>query len=41
MPNMQVEKTPMPEQEPQVRCHNFEEVAKGYTEEMAHNEAER
>lgn len=41
MPNMQLEKTPMPEQLPQVRSHNFEEVAQGYTEEMAKNEAAR
>ncbi|MCH3972058.1 MAG: NADPH-dependent glutamate synthase [Oscillospiraceae bacterium] len=41
MPNMQQQKTPMPEQAPQVRCHNFAEVAEGYTEEMAKNEAQR
>jgi len=31
----------MPEQEPQVRAHNFEEVPFGYTKEMAMKEAER
>ena len=31
----------MPEQDPQVRAHNFEEVALGYTEEMAVQEAIR
>lgn len=41
MPNMQQKKTPMPEQAPEVRCHNFAEVAEGYTEEMAKNEAQR
>ncbi len=41
MPNMQSEKTPMPEQEPSVRSGNFLEVAKGYTEELALNEAGR
>jgi glutamate synthase (NADPH/NADH) small chain len=41
MPNMQPEKTIMPEADPQVRSRNFEEVAKGYTAEMAVNEAER
>lgn len=41
MPNMQPEKTKMPEAEPQVRNKNFEEVALGYTAEMAVNEANR
>lgn len=41
MPNMQMEKTPIPEQKPEVRRHNFEEVTQGYTEEMAQNEAQR
>lgn len=41
MPNMQMEKTPMPEQDPNVRRHNFEEVCLGYTEEMAKEEAKR
>ena len=31
MANMTLTKTPMPEQEPQVRAHNFKEVALGYT----------
>ena len=39
--NKQMEKTPMPEQEPLRRAANFEEVALGYTEEMAVNEAQR
>ncbi|MHB1004270.1 MAG: NADPH-dependent glutamate synthase [Chloroflexota bacterium] len=33
--------TPMPEQDPQVRAHNFTEVALGYTMEMAYAEAKR
>ena len=33
MANMTLTKTPMPEQEPQVRAHNFKEVALGYTAE--------
>ena len=41
MANMQMTKTPMPEQDPNVRNHNFEEVALGYTEEMAISEAQR
>ena len=31
MPNMRATKNPMPEQDPNVRNHNFEEVAMGYT----------
>ncbi|MHA2393874.1 MAG: NADPH-dependent glutamate synthase [Promethearchaeota archaeon] len=31
----------MPKQSPEERVHNFEEVAKGYTEELAKKEAER
>jgi len=38
---MQPHKTPMPEQEPSVRSGNFREVALGYTEEQALNEAAR
>lgn len=34
-------KTPMPSQEPNIRNKNFDEVALGYTEEMAVGEAER
>ena len=41
MANMTLVKTPMPEQDPQVRAHNFEEVALGYTPEMAMEEAGR
>ena len=41
MANMTLTKTPMPEQEPQVRAHNFKEVALGYTAEMAMEEAGR
>lgn len=41
MPNMSLEKVKMPEQDPQERTRNFEEVAKGYTEEMAIEEAKR
>ena len=39
--NMKLEKTPMPEQEPQVRNRNYLEVALGYTPEMALEEATR
>jgi len=35
------EKTAIPEQDPKKRCTNFDEVALGYTEEMALKEAER
>ena len=41
MPNMQMTKTPMPEQEANVRNKNFKEVSTGYTAEMAINEAKR
>ncbi len=41
MPNMQKNKTPMPEQAPEVRNKNWDEVACGYTEEDAKNEALR
>ena len=41
MPNMDPKKCPMPSQEPNVRNKNFKEVALGYTEEMAINEAKR
>ena len=40
-PNMSLTKNPMPSQEPQVRAHNFSEVATGYTEEIAIDEALR
>ncbi len=39
--NMSLVKNPMPTQEPEVRAHNFSEVATGYTEEMAIDEAMR
>ena len=35
MANMSLEKIKMPEQKPDVRNKNFEEVALGYTAEMA------
>jgi len=41
MPNMSLKKVKMPEQEPDVRNKNFLEVALGYTEEMAKEEAQR
>ena len=40
-PNMSLNKNPMPTQEPLVRARNFDEVATGYTEEMAVDEALR
>ena len=39
--NMDPKKCPMPSQDPNVRNRNFEEVALGYTYEMAVNEAKR
>lgn len=39
--NMDPKKCPMPSQEPNVRNKNFDEVALGYTYEMAVNEAKR
>ena len=39
--NMSKEKVAMPEQDPNVRNKNFREVALGYTEEMAVEEAQR
>ena len=41
MPNMRMDKNPMPSQDPNVRNKNFQEVALGYTEEMALDEAAR
>ena len=41
MANMSLKKVEMPEQDPDVRNKNFKEVAKGYTEEMAIEEAKR
>ena len=40
-PNMSPTRLPMPSQDPKVRAHNFDEVALGYTEEMAMEEAAR
>ena len=39
--NMDLKKCPMPSQDPDVRNRNFDEVALGYTYEMAVNEARR
>ena len=39
--NMSPTKNPMPTQDPKVRAHNFDEVAIGYTPEMAVDEALR
>ncbi len=41
MPNMSPNKVRMPEQEPELRNKNFNEVALGYTEQMAMEEAQR
>ena len=41
MANMSKVKVPMPEQDPQVRAHNFKEVTLGYTAEQAMEEAGR
>ncbi len=41
MINMSRSKTKMPEQDPQIRNKNFDEVTTGYTEEMAIHEAMR
>ena len=41
MPNMSLKKNEMPVQDPMIRNGNFLEVALGYTEEQAVNEAER
>jgi glutamate synthase (NADPH/NADH) small chain len=41
MPNMSLKKVKMPEQAPEIRNKNFSEVACGYTEEMAVEEAQR
>ena len=41
MANMTLTKTPMPEQDANVRNHNFKEVTLGYTAEMAIEEAGR
>ena len=39
--NMSLTKNPMPTQDPAVRAHNFDEVALGYDEQTALNEAAR
>ncbi len=39
--NMSPKKNPMPSQDPKVRAHNFDEVATGYSEETAIDEALR
>ena len=41
MANMSLKKNPMPSQDPNVRNKNFEQVALGYTEEQALDEAAR
>ena len=41
MANMSLKKNEMPVQPPEIRKNNFDEVALGYTEEQAVNEAER
>ena len=41
MPNMSLKKNEMPMQDAKVRAHNFEEVALGYNEETALDEADR
>ncbi len=41
MPNMAMNKVPIPEQDPKVRARNFDEVTLGYTAEMAIEEAQR
>lgn len=41
MPNMSLKKVTMPEQDPNIRNKNFDEVSMGYTEEMALEEAQR
>ena len=41
MANMSLKKNPMPSQNPQVRSGNFDEVALGYTEAQALDEAQR
>ena len=41
MANMSLKKNEMPSQKPDVRSKNFQEVALGYTEEQAIDEAQR
>lgn len=40
-PNMRLDKNLMPTQDPSVRAHNFNEVAQGYSEDVALDEAMR
>ena len=39
--NMSITRNQMPTQDPRIRAHNFDEVALGYSEETAINEAMR
>ena len=39
--NMSLTRNQMPTQDPRIRSHNFDEVALGYSEETATNEAMR
>ena len=41
MANMSLKRNEMPTQDAHVRAHNFDEVALGYTEEQAIDEANR
>ncbi|MFC1982119.1 NADPH-dependent glutamate synthase, partial [Chloroflexota bacterium] len=41
MPKLNLNREPMPRQDPEVRGKNFDEVAMGYTDEQARAEAER
>ena len=41
MPNMEMKKTNIPEQDPNIRNKNFDEVSLGYLDDMALNEANR
>ncbi len=41
MADMKIGRQEMPVQDPAIRCHNFEEVAQGYTKEQAVKEASR
>jgi len=41
MADMSLEKVRMPEQDPKARIRNFDEVALGYTDEMAIKESHR
>ena len=40
-PNMSLERNVMPVQDPEIRAHNFDEVALGYSEQTAIDEANR